>query len=199
MTPLNYNAWLFQAALSACVLAGFAIVVVSIRTGWITKAIAWATAAYALTGAVMLLSPKWSTVVFEYKDFKTTISQLETANSQLTAQNEVLHNQIRLVASLGKADTGTAQAAVAKIKDTREAVQWADFLPANTDAYRLAVPANNTTFATEIATKLNSSPEAVTKAFESSGYTILKQPTANDLSTTDAKALWIGSDDQKQK
>ncbi|TIR17092.1 MAG: hypothetical protein E5X33_26975 [Mesorhizobium sp.] len=198
MTPLTYNAWLFQISLSACVVAGLAIVMVSVRTGWIAKAIAITTALYGLTGGLMILSPKWSEVVFEYKDFKTRISQLQDDNAKLASENTELHSQIQTVAALGEFGSGSAAAAINRIRDTRQSVHWAaQFLPADRDAYRLAISPDNADFANEFARKLNSTPEAVTQAFETSGYTILKKPTSTDLSNSDARSLWIGTGDKK--
>ncbi|RTL70600.1 MAG: hypothetical protein EKK41_12200 [Hyphomicrobiales bacterium] len=194
MTPMAYSAWLFQASLSACVVAGVALVIVSVRTGWIAKAIAITTAIYGVAGGFMILSPKWSEVVFEYKDFKTRIAQLETDNKALADNNEDLNKQIRIVSAIGNVINGNAKEAVSKIDETRNSVEWAaGFLPASDEAYRLAVSPNDPSFANKIAAELNTSPEAVTKAFDSSGYTILKRPTSKELENTGAAALWIGA------
>ena len=38
-----FGSWLLQAAMFLCVIAGLAMIVVTVRTGWILKAIAWTT------------------------------------------------------------------------------------------------------------------------------------------------------------
>jgi hypothetical protein len=94
MTPELFGSWMLQVAMMLCVVAGLAMTIVAVRTGWILKAIAWTTLGFGATGAVMILAPKWTEVVFEYKDFKARIAELEDANATLVAQATNYQKQI---------------------------------------------------------------------------------------------------------
>ncbi|MGF7004758.1 hypothetical protein [Aminobacter sp. BE322] len=191
MTPELLGEWLLPVALAACILGGLAIVFVSVRTGWVKQAISWATVSFGLIGAVMILSPKWTTFAIEWGDLKATVAKLQDENRKLAAENGNLTSQIAQVSSLARSDFASAQDAVTSILNTRNAVAWADFLPATPEAYRLEISPENSNFAAEIAAKLNTSPTDVTKAFETSGYTLLKLPTPTDLKNSPAKSLWV--------
>jgi hypothetical protein len=190
MTPEIYGSWLLQAAMPICVLAGLGIVIVTIRTSWLLKAIAWATVSFALIGGTMILAPKWTTIALEWGEFKANIAKLEEENARLVAANASFKQQIETVAQLGSDQFKTAKDAVATIAAVRDKVGWADFLPASGN-YRLEIAPNNANFAHEIATKLNASPADVSKAFEESGYTVLKQPTTTDLENNPPRYLWV--------
>ncbi|MCG5477468.1 MAG: hypothetical protein KK478_00115 [Ensifer alkalisoli] len=191
MTPEIYGSWLLQVAMSFCVVAGAATIIVSVRTGWILKAIAWSTVGFCSLGALMLLAPKWTSVAFEYGQLKTTITRLQEVNSQLVAEKATYQRQIQAVAQLKTGGFKTAQDAVASYTDIRNKVEWADFLPSDTTDYRLEVAPNNEKFANDLAEKLNTSPANVSRAFEDSGYTVLKQPTPADLESNPASYLWV--------
>lgn len=191
MTPDQLTAWVLPIALATCVLMGFSTLVVSIRTAWIMRSIAWATVGFGLMGASVMLAPKWSQIVLEFGSFKAHVAQLNSENLRLASENARLNDQIAKVASLGTQQFGTAGEAIASIKNARDAAQWAGFLPDSPDAYRLEIPAKDPGFAASLGQALDVPADKVTEAFEQKGYTVLKVPTAQDLAQSPANELWI--------
>lgn len=191
ITPENTTAWIIVGALLVGALCGVTMIGVSARSGWISKQIKTAAVVYGFLGVVLVLSPQGKALVIEWQDFKAQISALEKQKNSAMAQAADLHRQIELVSSLGLTQYPNAGDAVDSIKQTRNLVEWAKFLPGNEDAYRIQVSPDNKTFATEIAKQLNTTPDEVSKVFDSSGYTVLKRPSNKDLQTSPANQLWI--------
>lgn len=191
MTPEQFGNWLPPVSIAACMVAGFAIVIVSARTGWVQQALKWATVSFAAIGALLVLTPKWNQVAVEYKDFKATISKLEEEKASLVAQNATLNSQISLVSYLGQADYKSAKDAVDQIEKTKSQVLWADFLPSSPGSFAISVSPESPEFTSVLANKLNVTETDVTRAFDDTGFTILKAPTVGELSNTPASKLWV--------
>ena len=190
MTPELLTSWLLPLALSACAVSGFAVIIVCVRGGW-KHSITWAVVSFGLIGAMMLLSPKWSTFAFEWGEMKATVADLQKRNTMLLAENARYAEQINDVSSIATAKYSSAEDLVQTIKATRARVDWADFLPASTQAYSVAVSPESDQFKKMIAQQVGSDVDAVIKAIEDNNWTLVKPATLNDLSETPANSLWI--------
>jgi hypothetical protein len=190
MTPELLTSWLLPLALSACALSGLAVIVVCVRGGW-KHSITWAVVSFGLIGAMMLLSPKWSTFAFEWGEMKATLAELQKRNSLLLAENARYAEQIKDVSSIATATYSSAEDLVQTIKATRARVDWADFLPSSTQAYSVAVSPESDLFKKMIAQQAGSSADAVVKALEDNKWTLVKPATLTDLSETPANSIWI--------
>lgn len=191
MTPETFNTWLVQAALTICVLGGLSVLVVSTRAGWIRKAVTWATVAFGCVGAMMILSPRWTKLAFEWNDFKAEIARLEQENQALSIANEQYASQIAKVSSLASAQFKSAEDFVATIRQTRDAVTWADFLPSEHNSYRVEVPTSDPKIGKTIAEILKANPDNATKALGAAGFKLLQPATEQDLKDSPVDALWV--------
>lgn len=191
MTPETFNTWLVQAALSVCVLSGLSVLVVSTRAGWIGKTITWAIVSFGFVGAMMILSPRWSKLAFEWNDFKAEIARLEQENHTLAAANKQYAAQIAKVANLANAPFKSAGDVVATIQQTRDAVTWADFLPSGQNSYRVEVSKSDPKFSKAIAEILKANPGNATEALGAAGFTVLQRVNEQDLKDSPADALWV--------
>ncbi|ATU91760.1 hypothetical protein [Phyllobacterium zundukense] len=191
-TPESVTAWVLVATLVLCLLIGVAMTSASVRTTWIRKNITTAIVIYGLLGVVLLTTPKWTTIAFEWGEVKARVAELESENAQLVADNSKFKDQINTVSSLGTTKYPTAEDAVIGIKNARDTVDWAaDFLPASDASYQIEVAPEDATFALDLAKKFNTSPSEVSKVFETGGYTVLKKPTANELKSSPPNLLWV--------
>jgi hypothetical protein len=192
LTTASVTAWILVATLILCLLIGVAMTAASVRTSWITKNITTAIVVYGLLGVVLLTTPKWTSLAFEWGDMKAKVTQLENQNSNLLADISKLNEQITTVSSLGTTKFPTAEDVLVSINKARSTVDWAaDFLPASDASYRLEVSPKNATFAADLAKKLNTSPDEVSKAFETGGYTLLKMPSLGELKDSSPNLLWV--------
>lgn len=190
MTPEVFTSWLLPVALAACALAGFAVVSVCVRSGW-TQSITWALVSFGLIGAMMLLSPKWTTFALEYGDLRATVAELRQENTRLSAENAHYAEQIEKVSGIATAKFTSAQDLVETLKLTREAVGWADFLPANKSSYGVAISPESEQFKNTLSGIAGEGVGALSKLFEDNNWTVVKPASSTDLSETPANALWI--------
>lgn len=192
MTPELFSSWISPASLGASLVAGIIVLMVSVRTGWIERALRWATVGFGGIGAAMVLVPTGKQIAVEYDDFKTTISQLQEEKANLVAENSKLNSQIRLVSLLGDSNQKTAQEAITQIEKIKSQVSWADFLPSNPNSFGVAVSPDNPEFASTVARSLNVPESDVAKVFKDAGFTILKMPeNGGSLSNVPATDLWV--------
>jgi hypothetical protein len=192
MTPEQFSNWLPPASLAVSLVAGFVVLMVSVRTGWIERAVKWATVGFGGIGAAMVLVPTGKQIAVQYDDFKTTISQLQNEKANLVAENAKLNSQISLVSLLGQDDKKTAKDAIAQIVKVKSEVPWADFLPSNPNSFAVAVSPDNPEFTSTVAKSLNVPESDVTKAFKDTGFTVLKaSKNSGDLTNVPASELWV--------
>ncbi|PRA56678.1 hypothetical protein CQ062_08490 [Ochrobactrum sp. MYb68] len=198
MTPDSINSWLSPAALLLAILLGASMISLSVRTGWLTKSIVWSLVVYGGVGAVLLMSPKWTTIALEYKDFKTQISQLEDEKSILQTTVSSLQDQIAKVAELNSLDNATAKQALATIDRARETVGWAKFLPATNNGIRIAVPSNDQIMMNSVSADLSIPESDIARILASKKYTLLQTVSEADLSKLPPSSLWFNPSDKKQ-
>lgn len=192
MSPDQLSGWLPPVSLAVSLLAGFVVLMVSVRTGWIERALRWATVGFCGIGAAMVLVPTGKQIAVQYSDFKTTIAQLQDEKAELVVENAKLNSQIGLVSLLGQGDKKSAKEAIAEIVKVKSEVSWADFLPSNPNSFAVAVRPDNPEFASRVAKSLNVPEAAVIDAFKDSQFTILRTSTnGGDFSKTPASDLWV--------
>ncbi|MGO1160522.1 hypothetical protein ACTOV4_01025 [Brucella sp. C7-11G] len=192
MTPSELNSWLLPVALLLSMLFGASMIGASVRNGWLTRSIVWASVVYVSVGALLLLSPRWTTIAFEYKDFKAQIAELETEKTNLSQTVSSLESQIAAVSELGMLRNVTAKQAVAQIDRTRNLVDWAGFLPALNSGIKVAVQPNDQMMR-EVSSDLNVPAEDIIKILNSKNYTLLTNASDAELSKLPPSSLWFNT------
>ena len=142
MTPDIAHSWGIVFGVVACLIAGLAVMLVSVRTAWIAKTIAVLTVVYAVIGLLFLTTPKWTEVVIKLGDFEAKIAQLEAELSKVQTANADLQAQISLVAAADPQQQKTAADFVKAAQYARSKAEWAKSLPAKSSNYKLELTQN---------------------------------------------------------
>jgi len=191
MTPESFGAWISPSALATAVGLGALIIVASVRDGWISKSFVWTTVSFGIVGAVMVLSPRWTSLAFEYKGFKGQIAELQEENNNLLANVNSLRSQIAEVSELGSLGNVNAQQALAQINKTRASVDWANFLPSPNSGIKIAVQPNDIPTMQAISSDLNIPTDDLERILKAKNYTLLKSISQTDLSKLPPSSLWF--------
>ncbi|WP_435656092.1 hypothetical protein [Brucella pituitosa] len=198
MTPDSFSAWLSPGAVAIAMCLGALIIIASVRDGWLSKSFVWATVFYGTVGAIMVLSPKWTTVAFEFKDFKAQIANLEDEKRSLQENVNSLKTQIAEVSELGSLGNVSAKQALAQIDKTRASVDWAKFLPTTNSGIKIAVQPNDMSVMQAISSDLNVPAEDIERVLNSKNYTLLKSLSQADLSKLPPSSLWFNPTDRTE-
>jgi hypothetical protein len=191
MTPAEISKWTLPIAIAAASFTGFAMIWLSMRTGWIRKSIGTAMVSFGLIGAVLLLSPKWENLIVKIGNVEAEMARLKADNEQLAARNNSLEAQIRQVASLGSGDYPSAEDLVSKIYATRESVDWAKFLPSNDTSFGVALKPNTPAFKNVMGAEFGADAARISKLIEDSQLTLVKPAGEAELKLTTPSDLWI--------
>ena len=99
MTPETAKLWIVVVALGLSVILGAGCVASASWAQFRNHALAWSSAALALVGAVLLTSPKWSEIAFNFGDYGVRVAALQKANENLTTQVATLTKASKALAA----------------------------------------------------------------------------------------------------
>ena len=191
LTAAQATEWMLPLGLVVAVLAGFLIIMVSLRTSWVTRAVALTTVGYAFLGGFLTLSPKWHSLTAKYDGKSGTIEMASLQKKLLDSENEnnLLRNQISQVTQLGK-DDPTAVTWIDKSKKVQKEVDWAKFITDQSNTAKVKVQPDDAAVE-KLAIALGLQPNEVGVAFKNTGLTILKDFDPQDAKKTFASDLWV--------
>jgi hypothetical protein len=193
MSAIDAKDWMLVVGLAVGVLAGAAMLVVSVNIGWITKKIAVLTLVYGVAGGCFVLSPKWSELFISWdkEKFEAKISQLENEMKSVKSENEALSAQVTQVASLSTQPYKSAADYIGAWDRGRMQAGWANYIPADASSIRIEALDTNAGNLKTLAEKLGMSPEQVLTAVREAGFLLLTNATRNNLETVPPDYMWL--------
>lgn len=193
MTPAEAKDWMLPIGLAVTVLFGAAMLVVSVRASWITKAVAWTSIIYAVLGAGLTLSPKWEkfSAKANAEGFEVQITKLQDDLRKAQEQNDILSREIALVSKLNSSDFASAGDVKRAIDTVATNVEWARFLPTDPKSYKVEVTPTDMSAYVNLADALGKTPQEVEAAVKGTGLTVLQTVPSAELSKVPADELWV--------
>jgi hypothetical protein len=120
MTPELALSWVVLGSVTLCVVLGTSVVGAVTYTHLRTLRIAALSLAFAIVGALLMTTPKWTELVVKWGDFEAKLAKVETQLGMVTAERDRLDSVAR--------DATIKIAALTAERDrAREAVQTAAF------------------------------------------------------------------------